>query len=176
MPAIFQKITPCLCFDNQAEHAVNFYTSIFEDSKIVEITYWGDEELAALSRVAEEIRPGPVGSVRAVEFQLFGQEYLAVNGGAHFTFNDGISFMVKCDTQEELDEMWEKLAVGGETLECGWLRDRFGVSWQIIPSVLGELISDPDSDKAQRVRKAVLQMKKYDIAALQRAYDGKDAV
>jgi predicted 3-demethylubiquinone-9 3-methyltransferase (glyoxalase superfamily) len=168
-----QKITSCLCFNNQAEEAVNFYISIFKTAKIVNTTRWGEEELTALERLPEDIRPGPVGSVRTVTFQLFGQEFMAVNAGSHFTFNDGISFMVRCKTQEEIDYFWEKLSKGGEKQDCGWLKDKYGVSWQIVPAVLDKMINDPDPRKAQRVRKTLLQMKKFDIKGLEQAYKGK---
>ena len=154
-----QKITPFLWFDNQAEEAVNFYTSIFKNSKILNVARYGEEG------------PGPDGSVMTVVFQLDGQEFIALNGGAHFRFNEAISFVVNCETQEEIDEMWEKLSACGKKVECGWLKDRYGVSWQIVPTVLGELLTDPDPEKAQRVMRAMLQMVKIDIKTLKQAYD-----
>lgn len=167
-----QRITPCLCFNTQAEQAVKFYTSLFEDSRILTTTYWCEQELTALNRVPEVIRPGPVGGIRSIRFVMLGHEYIAVNGGAHFTFNDGISFMVHCETQQELDNLWDNLTDGGEELECGWLKDRFGIYWQIVPNVLEELTNDPDMEKSQRVRAAVLQSKKLDIRTLLRAHSG----
>lgn len=127
-----QKITPFLWFDDKAEEAVNFYTSIFKNSKIVNITRYG------------EVGPGPKGTVMIGTFQLDGQEFIALNGGPHFTFSEAISFLVNCETQEEVDELWEKLSEGGEKVECGWLKDKYGVSWQIVPTVLGEMMNDPD--------------------------------
>jgi predicted 3-demethylubiquinone-9 3-methyltransferase (glyoxalase superfamily) len=154
-----QKITPFLWFDNQAEEAVNFYLSIFKNSKIVNVARYG------------EAGPGPEGSVMTVVFQLDGQEFIALNGGPHFRFNEAISFVVNCETQEEIDEMWEKLSACGKKVECGWLKDRYGISWQIVPTVLGELLTDPDPEKAQRVMKAMLQMVKIDIKTLKQAYE-----
>ena len=148
-----QKITPFLWFNNQAEEAANFYVSVFKNSKIVSFSRRGD------------------GSVSAGTFQLDGQEFFAFNGGPQFTFTAAISLYVNCETQEEVDDLWEKLSEGGEKIQCGWLKDRYGLSWQVIPRVLKELLGDPDREKAARVMKAMLQMKKIDIAALQRAYD-----
>jgi predicted 3-demethylubiquinone-9 3-methyltransferase (glyoxalase superfamily) len=154
-----QKITPHLWFDTQAEEAANFYTSIFEDSRVVSLTRYG------------ETGPGPAGSVMTVKFQLEGQEFIALNGGPHFKFNEAISFFVDCETQEEVDELWESLSEGGEEQQCGWLKDRYGVSWQIIPTALGELLQDGDAERANRVMQAMLQMIKIDIRGLQEAYD-----
>lgn len=154
-----QKITPFLWFDHQAEEAANFYTAIFKDSKIGTVARYGDEG------------PGEKGTVMTVTFQLQGQEFMALNGGPEFAFSPAISFFVNCETQEEVDELWEKLSEGGETQPCGWLRDQFGVTWQIVPTALGELMSDPDAEKVRRVVKAMLQMSKLDIAALRRAYE-----
>ena len=154
-----QKITPFLWFDNNAEEAVNFYVSLFADSKINNITRYG------------EGGPGPEGQVMTASFELHGQEFMALNGGPHFTFSPAISFFVNCETQEEVDELWDKLLKGGEAQQCGWITDRFGVTWQIIPSALGELLGDPDPAKSQRVMTAMLQMVKIDIQGLQRAYD-----
>ncbi len=153
-----QKITPFLWFDNQAEEAVNFYTSIFKNSEIGSVTRY------------QEGSPGPEGTVMTVTFRLDGQEFIALNGGPQFKFTEAISFSVACKTQEEVDELWEKLTEGGEEGPCGWLKDKYGVSWQINPTVLGELLSDPDPVKSQRVMQAMLQMKKIDIEGLKKAY------
>jgi predicted 3-demethylubiquinone-9 3-methyltransferase (glyoxalase superfamily) len=153
-----QKITTFLTFNNQAEEAVNFYVSIFRNSKIVSVSRYG------------EGGPGPKGSVMSANFLLEGQEFIALNGGPHFTFTDGISLFVNCETQAEVDVLWEKLSAGGEQGPCGWLKDKYGVSWQIIPSALGQLLGDPDPRKSQNVMQAMLQMTKIDIAALKRAY------
>src|SRR3954451_6666824 len=150
-------ITPFLWFDDRAEEAMNFYTSIFKDSKVGSITRYGDAG------------PGPKGSVMSATFQLNGQDFMALNGGPHFTFTPAISFFVSCETQEEVDELWEKLSEGGTTLQCGWLTDKFGLTWQIIPSVLGELLGDKDAAKAQRAMQAMLQMDKIEIDALKQA-------
>jgi predicted 3-demethylubiquinone-9 3-methyltransferase (glyoxalase superfamily) len=152
-----QKITPFLWFDGEAEEAVNFYTSIFPNSKIVSIMRYG------------EAGPGPKGSVMSATFQLHGQDFIALNGGPLFTFSPAISFFVDCATQEEIDKLWEKLSAGGEKQRCGWLKDKFGVSWQIIPTALGELLQDEDAARANRVMQAMLQMDKIDIAGLRRA-------
>ena len=154
-----RKITPFLWFDGKAEEAMNFYVSIFKYSKIVNVTRWGDGG------------PGPKGSVMTATFQLEGQEFMALNGGPMFTFSPAISFFVNCQTQEEVDELWEKLSAGGEKSRCGWLKDKFGVSWQIIPTTLGRLMGDKDPAKAKRVMEAMLTMGKIDIADLQRAYE-----
>jgi predicted 3-demethylubiquinone-9 3-methyltransferase (glyoxalase superfamily) len=155
-----QKITPFLWFDNQAEEAANFYVSIFKNSKIGTVTRYGDAG------------PGPKGSVMTVSFELEGQQFTALNGGPHFKFTEAISFVVDCKSQAEVDEYWDKLSAGGRTDQCAWLKDQYGVSWQIVPRVLMELISDPDAAKAQRVMQAMLQMTKIDIAKLQRAAAG----
>ncbi len=162
-----KKITPCLWFDNKAEEAVNFYVSIIKNSKIGSITRYGEEGAEASGR--------QTGTVMTVTFQLNGQEFLALNGGPQFTFSPAISFIVNCETQEEIDTMWDKLSEGGEKNVCGWLKDKYGVSWQIVPAVLGEMMRDKDIEKTERVMKAILQMTKIDITALQRAYDGKQA-
>lgn len=154
-----QKITTFLTFNNQAEEAVNFYISIFPNSRILYINRYG------------EGAPVPAGTVMSAAFELEGQQFTALNGGPHFTFSDGISLFVSCQTQEEVDHLWEKLSAGGAPGPCGWLKDRFGVSWQIIPTVLGELLGDPDPAKAQRVMGAMLQMSKIEIATLRRAYE-----
>lgn len=168
-----QKITPFLWFDNQAEEAINFYTSIFsrrdgypKNSTIGSVSRYDEAGAAATGR--------PKGSVMTASFKLCGQEFVALNGGPHFKFNEAISFVVNCDTQEEVDYYWEKLSEGGDVKaqQCGWLKDKFGLSWQIIPAVLGELLRDPDSEKSRRVMKAMLQMKKIDIEGLKKAYKG----
>jgi predicted 3-demethylubiquinone-9 3-methyltransferase (glyoxalase superfamily) len=151
-----QKITPFLWFDGKAEEAVNFYTSIFKNSKIVSVTR------------NREAGPGP-GTVTSATFELDGQEFIALNGGPHYTFSPAISFFVRCQTQEEVDELWEKLSAGGEPGRCGWLKDRFGVSWQIIPTVLGKLLQDKDPAKSKRVMEVMLKMGKLDIKGLLQA-------
>src|SRR3989454_10946121 len=153
-----QKITPFLWFDNQAEEAVNFYTSIFKNSKVLSVSRYG------------EAGPGPKGSVMVAPFELAGQEFLALNGGPQFKFTEAISFVVNCETQEEVDEFWEKLSAGGQEVECGWLKDKYGLSWQIVPTVLVEMLQDKNPERSQRVMKAVLQMKKIDIEGLKKAY------
>ena len=153
-----QKITPFLWFDNNAEEAINFYLSIFKNAKIVSMTRYG------------EAGPGPKGTVMAATFQLDGQEFFALNGGPQFKFSPAVSFFVKCETQQEIDELWEKLSAGGAKNRCGWLQDKYGLSWQIVPPVLGEMLSDRDPAKSQRVMKAMLQMDKIDIARLKQAY------
>ena len=154
-----QKITPFLWFNDQAEEAMNFYTAIFKNSKIGSVSRYG------------EGGPGPQGSVMTAIFELNGQEFMALNGGPLFTFTEAISFFVNCETQAEVDELWEKLTEGGEESQCGWLKDKYGLSWQIVPTALGELLSDPDAEKAGRVMNAMLQMKKIDIAGLRAAYE-----
>ncbi len=154
-----QKITPFLWFDDQAEEAANFYVSIFKNSKIVNIVRYG------------EAGPGPAGTIMTVAFELNGQEFTALNGGPEFKFTEAISFFVNCESQQEVDELWEKLSEGGEEGPCGWLKDKYGLSWQIVPTVLGEMLNDPDPAKAQRVTKAMLQMQKIDIAGLKQAYE-----
>ncbi|HSP15188.1 MAG TPA: VOC family protein [Thermoanaerobaculia bacterium] len=157
-----QKITPFLWFDDNAEEAAKFYTSIFKNSKIGKIARYGDAG------------PGPKGKVMVVEFTLDGQEFVAINAGPKFKFTEAISFVVNCKTQKEVDGFWKRLtAGGGEESMCGWLKDKFGLSWQVVPAILGKLLSDPDPAKSQRVMKAMLQMRRIDIPALQRAYDNK---
>jgi len=153
-----QKITPFLWFDGKAEEAMNFYSSIFKNSKIGRITRYGDAG------------PGPKGAVMSGTFQLDGQEFMALNGGPQFKFTEAISFFVNCETQEEVDELWEKLSAGGQKSRCGWLKDKYGLSWQIIPSALGEMLGDKDPEKSRRVMKAMLQMDKIDIKGLEQAY------
>ncbi len=162
-----QRITPCLWFNGQAEEAARFYTSIFPNSRI-----------GAISRYTEagrEVHGQPAGTVLTVAFELDGQAYTALNGGPHFRFNEAISLQVNCATQEEVDYYWEKLSAGGDdkAQQCGWLKDRFGLSWQVVPAEIGRLIGDPDPEKSGRVMRAVLQMKKPDIALLKRAHDGR---
>jgi len=156
-----QKITPFLWFDNQAEEAINLYVSVFKNSKILSVSRYG------------EAGPGPAGMVMTATFQLEGQEFMALNGGPDHKFTDAISLFVDCKTQEEVDELWDKLSEGGEQGPCGWLKDKFGLSWQIIPGILGELLGDPDPVKSQRVMKAMLQMSKIDIDRLKAAYEGQ---
>ena len=151
-----RKITPHLWFDNQLEEAMDFYVSLFEDSKILSV-----------SRYEVEAPESP-GKVVTATFRLAGQEFMALNGGPHFKFNEAISLFVNCETQEEVDTLWEKLSEGGEVQQCGWLKDRYGLSWQIVPTALGEMLGDPDPEKAQSVMQAMLQMTKIDIAGLRR--------
>src|SRR6266849_6718033 len=157
-----QKITPFLWFDGKAEEAMNFYTSIFKNSKIGRVSRYG------------EAGPGPKGAVMSATFQLDGQEFTALNGGPQFTFSPAISFFVTCETQQEVDELWEKLSAGGEKQRCGWLKDKYGLSWQIIPSALGQMLGDKDAEKAKRVMQAMLQMDKIDIERLKQAHDQDD--
>ncbi len=154
-----QKITPFLWFDHQAEEAMNFYVSIFKNSKVGRVTRYG------------EAAPGPKGTVMSATFQLDGQDFFALNGGPHFTFSPAVSFFVNCETQQEVDELWEKLSAGGKKERCGWLKDKYGLSWQIIPSALGKMLGDQDAQKAKKVMQAMLQMDKIDIKGLQQAYD-----
>ena len=158
-----QKITPCLWFDHQAEEAAKFYASIFKNSKIGNMTRYGE--------AGAKISGRPKGSVMTVTFEIEGQEFVALNGGPHFTFSEAISLMVKCETQKEIDEMWEKLAQGGEKGQCGWLKDKYGLSWQIVSPVWDEMLRDKDVKKSERVMKAILQMTKPDIKTLKQAYD-----
>jgi predicted 3-demethylubiquinone-9 3-methyltransferase (glyoxalase superfamily) len=157
-----EKITPFLWFDDKAEEAAKFYTSIFKNSKIGNIARYGDAGAQVSGRAK--------GTVMTVEFQLEGQKFVALNGGPQFKFTEAISFVVNCQTQEEVDHYWETLSDGGQEVQCGWLKDKYGLSWQIVPTVLGEMLSDPDPKKAERVMKAMLQMKKIDIKGLQQAY------
>ena len=156
-----QKITTFLTFNDQAEAAINLYTSVFKDSKIISTTRYG------------EAGPGPKGAFMTGTFQLAGQQYMALNGGPTFKFGPGISLFVNCETQAEIDELWEKLSEGGAPNQCGWLTDRFGVTWQIVPSILGKLLNDPDPEKSRRVMEAMLQMHKLDITGLKRAHEEK---
>jgi predicted 3-demethylubiquinone-9 3-methyltransferase (glyoxalase superfamily) len=156
-----QKITTFLWFDKQAEEAANHYVSIFKNSRVLSVTRYGDAG------------PGPKGSAMTVKFQLEGQEFIALNGGPEFTFTEAISLLVDCDTQKEVDELWSRLSAGGEEGQCGWLKDKFGLSWQIIPSALFRLLQDPAPEKSKRVMEAMLQMKKIDIAGLEQASNKK---
>ncbi len=161
---IMQKITPFLWFDSQAEEAAKFYTSIFKNSKIEKITRYGEAGEKASGR--------PKGSVMTVQFQLVGQDFVALNGGPHFKFTKAISFVVHCKTQREVDYFWKKLSAGGKEVQCGWLKDKYGISWQIVPTILPELLSDKNAVKSQRVMQALLKMVKLDIKALKQAYNG----
>ena len=152
------KITPFLWFDGKAEEAMNFYISIFKNSKILSVTRYG------------EAGPGPKGTVMTAKFELNGQEFIALNGGPQFTFTEAVSFVVSCETQQEVDELWEKLSQGGQKSRCGWLKDKYGLSWQVIPTVLVELLQDKDPEKSNRVMQAMLQMDKIEIETLRRAY------
>jgi predicted 3-demethylubiquinone-9 3-methyltransferase (glyoxalase superfamily) len=165
MATITQRITPMLWFDGQAEDAARFYVSVFKDSKIGTISRYGSNG------------PGPAGSVMVVSFELEGQRFTALNGGPQYTINEAVSFVVDCETQEEVDYFWDTLSEGGDEQAqmCGWLKDRYGVSWQIVPTALPRYLGGPDPDGAQRAMQAMLKMKKLDIAALKRAYDGAEA-
>ena len=154
-----QKITPCLWFDTEGEEAANLYTSVFPNSKILDVSRYGDAG------------PRPAGSVMTVSFELDGQEFVALNGGPEYKFSEAVSFQISCDSQEEVDEYWAKLTEGGEEGPCGWLKDRFGLSWQVVPTALPELLNDPDPARAQRVMQAMFKMTKIDIAALREAAD-----
>jgi predicted 3-demethylubiquinone-9 3-methyltransferase (glyoxalase superfamily) len=154
-----QKITPFLWFDNKAEEAMNFYISIFKNAKVVSVTRYGDAG------------PGPKGTVMTAKFEIHGQEFVALNGGPQFTFTEAISFVVNCETQQEVDDFWEKLSEGGKKSRCGWLKDKYGLSWQVVPTVLVEMLQDKDARKSKGVMEAMLQMDKIDLGALRRAYD-----
>jgi predicted 3-demethylubiquinone-9 3-methyltransferase (glyoxalase superfamily) len=158
-----QKITPFLWFDDNAEEAANYYVSIFRNSRIVNFARYGEAGAKASGRAK--------GSVMTVAFELEGQPFVALNGGPVFAFTPAISFVVNCETQKEIDDLWKKLSHGGEEVECGWLKDKYGVSWQIVPAVLWEMVSDPDPEKSESVMQALLRMKKLDIEGLKRAYD-----
>lgn len=164
--AIVQKITPCLWFDDQAEEAAKFYISIFPNSRVGTVSRYGKEGF--------EIHGRPEGSVMTVTFRLDGHEFTALNGGPHFKFSEAISFVVRCESQTEVDHYWNKLSANGDekAQQCGWLKDKYGVSWQIVPAALFEMIADADREKSGRVMKALLQMKKLDLAALRQAYEG----
>jgi predicted 3-demethylubiquinone-9 3-methyltransferase (glyoxalase superfamily) len=154
-----QKITPCLWFDTEAEEAADFYVSVFKNSRILDVSHYGDAG------------PRPAGMVMTVTFDLDGQEVIALNGGPDFTFNEAVSLQVNCETQDEVDWFWSQLGEGGELGPCGWLKDKYGLSWQVVPTALNELLSDPDTARAQRAMKAMLAMSKIDIEALRRAAD-----
>jgi predicted 3-demethylubiquinone-9 3-methyltransferase (glyoxalase superfamily) len=156
-----QKIAPFLWFNDKAEEAMNFYLSIFKNSKVLGVSRYG------------EGGPGPKGTVMVAKFQIEGQEFHALNGGPHFTFSEAISFLINCETQQEVDELWEKLSEGGQKSRCGWLKDKYGVSWQVVPTILGELMQGKDPEKSKRVMHAMLQMDKLDIEGLKRAYAGQ---
>src|SRR5712664_2598005 len=162
---IMQRITPFLWFDDKAEEAAKFYVSIFRNSKIGSITRYGEAGAKASGR--------PKGTVMTVTFQLDGQEFVALNGGPQFKFTEAISLVVNCETQQEIDELWEKLSEGGAKNQSGWLKDKYGLSWQIVPTVMGKLMQDKDAEKANRVMKAMLQMHKIDIKLLEQAYNRK---
>ncbi|MBA3649189.1 MAG: VOC family protein [Chitinophagales bacterium] len=164
--ATMQKITLNLWFDKQAEEAVNFYTSVFKNSSIIRTTRYGKE--------GYEIHKMPEGTIMTIEFELEGQKFIALNGGPVFTFNEAISFIVNCENQDEVDYYWDKLCEGGDkkAQQCGWLKDKFGLSWQVAPTLLPELLSDSDHKKSERVMKVMLQMKKLDVHALRQAYEG----
>ncbi len=155
-----RPIAPCLWFDGNAEEAVNYYVSVFRDSKVLHVDRFSD------------VGPDPDAPVVFIEFQINGQPFQAINGGPQFPFTEAVSFAIECADQEEVDHYWSRLTDGGEESMCGWLKDKFGVSWQVVPTALNELIADPDPDKSQRVMTAMLGMKKIEVAALQRAYDG----
>jgi predicted 3-demethylubiquinone-9 3-methyltransferase (glyoxalase superfamily) len=167
MAALEQRITPFLWFDDRAEEAATFYVSIFQNSRISGITRYDAHGARASGR--------PEGSVMTVVFELDGQQFTALNGGPHFTFTEAVSFVVNCTTQAEVDHFWQRLSAGGQEVQCGWLRDRFGLSWQVVPTVLGEMLQDGDPARAGRVMGAMLQMKKISIDGLRRAYEGGPA-
>jgi len=156
---MMQKITPFLWFDNNAEEAANFYVSIFKNSKVLNIARYGDAG------------PGPKGTVLTVNFEIDGEKFIALNGGPQFKFTEAVSFVVNCETQEEIDYFWEKLSAGGEKSQCGWLKDKYGLSWQVVPTILGELMGGNDAERSNRVMQAILQMQKLEIEPLKRAYD-----
>lgn len=161
-----QKITPFLWFDNQAEEAAKFYTSVFKNSKIVSTTRYDEAGAKASGR--------PKGTAMVVAFELDGQKFTALNGGPHFKFTEAVSFVINCKTQEEVDYFWEKLSAGGKESQCGWLKDKYGLSWQVVPTILIELLQDKDAAKAKRVMEAMLKMSKIDIKTLKQAYDKKE--
>ena len=162
---VISKIVPCLWFDNQAKEAAEFYVSVFKGARIVNVSHYTD--------AGREVHRRPAGSVMTVEFEIAGRRFTALNGGPHFKLNEAVSFQVMCDDQAEVDYFWRRLSEGGEQVQCGWLKDRFGLSWQIIPAALERYLGDPDAAKSQRVMQAMLKMRKFDVAALDRAYAGK---
>jgi predicted 3-demethylubiquinone-9 3-methyltransferase (glyoxalase superfamily) len=167
MPIASQTITPCLWFDTEAEEAANFYCSVFDNSRITYVSRYGEE--------GHEVHGKLAGSVMVVQFELGGQKFIAMNGGPQFKFDEAVSFQIHCADQKEVDYYWEKLTEGGTEVACGWLKDKFGLCWQVVPAVLYEMLTDKDYAASQRVMKAFMQMKKYDIAALQRAFEGEAA-
>lgn len=156
-----RKITPFLWFDNNAEEAANFYISIFKNSRLENVSRYGDAG------------PGPKGTVLTVDFELDGQKFIALNGGPQFKFTEAVSFVVHCETQEEIDHFWEKLSAGGQKAECGWLKDKYGLSWQIVPTILGELMGSKDAERSNRVMQAIMKSQKLEIDTLKRAYQGE---
>ena len=164
MPAIKQKIAPCLWFDRQAEAAAKFYISVFPNSRINQISRY--------TEAGREIHGKEPGSVLTVEFEIDGQSFTALNGGPHFKFNEAVSFQIMCDSQSEIDHFWDKLCPEGQAGQCGWLKDKYGVSWQVVPSVLPQMLSDADRTKTERVMSVLMKMKKFDVDALERAYAG----
>jgi predicted 3-demethylubiquinone-9 3-methyltransferase (glyoxalase superfamily) len=156
-----QKITPFLWFDTQAEEAANFYVSVFKNSQVISVSRYGDTG------------PGPKGSIMTVEFELDGQRFVGINGGPNFSFTEAVSFVVDCATQEEVDYFWQKLSEGGKEVQCGWLKDKYGLSWQVVPTIAIEYLKDKDPVKSQRVMQAILHMKKIEIEPLKRAYEGQ---
>jgi predicted 3-demethylubiquinone-9 3-methyltransferase (glyoxalase superfamily) len=165
MPIGKQKITPCLWFDTQGEEAAKFYVSVFKNSKIGRVSRYG--------KAGQEVHGKKPGSVMVVEFELDGQPFVALNGGPNFKFTEAVSLQVHCDTQAEIDHFWNTLGKGGQEGPCGWLKDKYGLSWQVVPTVLAQMITDPDAEKSARVMNAFLKMKKFDLEKLQRAFDGK---
>lgn len=166
MPALQQRISPFLWFDTQAEEAAKFYTTVFDNSRIKRISRYG--------KAGQEQHGKKPGSVMVVEFEVEGQTFVALNGGPHFKFTEAVSFQVTCETQDEIDYFWSKLSEGGQAGSCGWLKDKYGLSWQIVPSALPQLLTDTDSAKSERAMIALMKMKKFDIETLQRAYAGQD--
>jgi predicted 3-demethylubiquinone-9 3-methyltransferase (glyoxalase superfamily) len=166
--ATTQPIVPCLWFDNQGEEAARFYTGIFKNSKIGKISHY--------TEAGREVHGRPAGSVMTVEFELNGQKFTALNGGPHFKFNEAVSFQIMCETQDEIDHYWNKLSQGGDpnAQQCGWLKDKYGLSWQVVPTMMADLMSSGDREKSSRVMEALLKMKKLDIAALKRAAEGRE--
>jgi predicted 3-demethylubiquinone-9 3-methyltransferase (glyoxalase superfamily) len=160
---MLQRIVPNLWFDTEAEEAAGFYTSVFKNSRIVNVTHY------------PEGSPGPAGTVMTVEYELDGQRFVGINGGPQFTFDEAVSFQITCEDQDEVDSYWERLSEGGEEGQCGWLKDRYGLSWQVVPTGMEEVFADPDPERAQRAMQAMLEMSKLDIAALRRAADGVTA-
>lgn len=165
MPTIKQRISPCLWFDTEAEEAAKFYVSVFKNSRINRISRFGE--------AGREVHGKPAGSVMVVEFEIAGQTFTALNGGPHFKFNEAVSFQVMCDTQDEIDQFWSKLAQGGHEGQCGWLKDKFGLSWQIVPSVLPRMMADATGARLDRMMSAIMRMTKFDLETLERAYAGE---